>query len=645
MGNVDSRDHDHSPGELAELRERITEYEQRFCAFSQACSEAMVIHEGARIVDVNPTCTSMFGYRSDDLLGMDIGDLLSSRARASLEQGTEPAEVQEILCQRRDGSSFLARVRGVDTTYHGRPVRVTVFRDVSEEVHAEQRFRKFFDRVPVYCYMVAPDGTILDANTAALTALGYEKHEIVGRPLRVLYAQDALPRARELFEKWRREGRLDGEEVTILTKAGDRRAVILSAEAIRDESGEIAHSVSVQVDVTEKKASEEERRRLDRKVQQAQKLESLGVLAGGIAHDFNNLLMGIMGNTELALLKLKPTSPALPLIEKISTAAHRAAELTNQMLAYSGKGQFLIQPIDLSELVEEMTHLLETVVSKRAALRFDFAAELPAVEVDAAQIRQVVMNLLSNASDALGDKNGVITVSTGVIEVDRAYLTEVAMDGEIGEGRYVFVEVSDTGCGMDEATLHRIFDPFFTTKSSGRGLGLAATVGIVRGHRGAIKVYSEEGKGTAIKILLPASDSRGEIRPVPERDADGWRGHGLALVVDDDEMVRDAAGAILEEFGFTTVTACDGQEAVELFQERADEVRVVLLDMTMPRMDGIETFLALRRIRPDVKVVLSSGYNEHDATSHLSGKGLAGFVQKPYSPRTLMRIVRGILES
>ncbi len=298
----------------------------------------------------------------------------------------------------------------------------------------------------------------------------------------------------------------------------------------------------------------------------------------------------------------------------------------------------------LSELVEEMAHLLQAVVSKRAVLKYEFAPELPAIEGDAAQIRQVVMNLITNASDALEDRSGVIAVGTGVIEADRTYLEETFPGDDLAEGQYAFVEVSDTGCGMDEGTRRQIFDPFFTTKFTGRGLGLAAVLGIVRGHQGAIRIYSELGRGTTVKVLLPTKASLSEVRPIAAADATDWRAEGLALVVDDDEIVREVAKAILEQAGFSVVVAADGVEAVELFQKRPDEFCFVLLDMTMPRMDGIKTFQALRRVRPAVKVVLSSGYNEQDATDRVRGKGLAGFAQKPYTPAELLQIVRGVLE-
>jgi CheY-like chemotaxis protein len=369
----------------------------------------------------------------------------------------------------------------------------------------------------------------------------------------------------------------------------------------------------------------------------------LGVLAGGIAHDFNNLLMAILGNADLALLSLSPISPARNNIEEIVKASQRAADLCRQMLAYSGRGRFVVGRYDLSEIVQEMANMLQVSVSKKATLRYRFDRDLPPVEADATQLRQVVMNLITNASDALGDASGVIEVSSGVMECDRAYLSESYLDDKLPEGRYVYLEISDTGCGMDAETRSRIFDPFFTTKFMGRGLGLAAVLGIVRGHKGAIKVYSEPGQGTTIKILLPAVEwtpaDRVQIAEQSKLPPSG----GTVLLVDDDQSVLDVASSMLERLGFAVLTASDGQEGLEVFRERAAEIDCVLLDLTMPRLSGEEVFREMRRIQSDVRVILSSGYNEQEVTQRFVGKGLAGFVQKPYTLAKLQEILRRVL--
>jgi len=382
---------------------------------------------------------------------------------------------------------------------------------------------------------------------------------------------------------------------------------------------------------------------LEAQIQHAQKLESLGVLAGGIAHDFNNLLTGMLGSASLALMDMAPESPAFASVEQIETSAQRAAELVNQMLAYSGKGKFVVGPLDLSKLVEEMAHLLETVVAKGVVLKCNLAGNLPPIQGDAVQIRQVVMNLITNASDAIGDKSGVVSLTTGVMQMDRDYLAGTYVHDELPDGYYDYVAVSDTGIGMDEETQAKIFDPFFTTKFTGRGLGLAAALGIVRGHKGALRLYSEPGRGTTFKVLFPCIEGPTETSKVASNGAEGWRGQGTILVVDDDESVRAIAKLMLEKFGFTVITANDGREGVEVFRQQPGEFAAVLLDMTMPHMNGEETFGEMRRIRSDVRVVLSSGYSEDDISDRFPVKGLSGFIQKPYRAAALIEKIKEVL--
>ncbi|MCF8099930.1 MAG: response regulator [Desulfarculaceae bacterium] len=380
--------------------------------------------------------------------------------------------------------------------------------------------------------------------------------------------------------------------------------------------------------------AQEERSQIEEKLLQVQKLESLGVMAGGIAHDFNNILMAVLGNAELARGELALEAPARPYLEQIEIAAKRLADLTNQLLAYSGKGRFQIKPINFSTLVGELAELLKTVVSKRARVRMDLAPDLPLVKADVTQLRQVIMNLITNASDALKDENGNITIITGHMEADEAYLSQLSLKNEIPAGTYVFLEISDDGCGMDAATQARIFDPFFTTKFTGRGLGLAAVAGIISGHCGTIKIYSEVGKGSCIKILLPTCDEPAEESRSVFSKLSVSRDKTV-LVVDDDDLVRGVTRLALEKFGCRVLSAKDGVEGVELYKQHQEDIDLIILDMTMPRMDGVEAFRQLRKLNPQVKVILSSGYNEQDATNRFVGKGLAGFIQKPFTPSAL----------
>ncbi|MEM8933505.1 MAG: transporter substrate-binding domain-containing protein, partial [Acidobacteriota bacterium] len=382
-----------------------------------------------------------------------------------------------------------------------------------------------------------------------------------------------------------------------------------------------------------------ERRRLEDQVRQAQKLESLGVLAGGIAHDFNNLLTVIQGNAALAKIQVPAESSVLKRLDRIEDAGRRAADLTRQMLAYSGRGQFVTEAIDLSALVHETRPLRESLVSKKATLIDELAEDLPPVIADPTQLRQLVVQLVVNASEALDERPGKIRVRTGVRHCSREELERTYLGEPMTAGEYVFLEVEDDGKGMDQATISRIFEPFFSTKFTGRGLGLAATLGIVRGHGGAITVDSSTELGATFSVyfpaaldIQPANDAVVEAQPVGGSP-------GTVLVVDDEDEVRRVVREILEDEGLRVLDAPDGEAGVKVFKAYP-EVRVVVLDATMPRMDGAETYERLRRLRPDVRVVLASGYDERQAVGTLRGPQLASFLAKPFEPEALIEAVR-----
>ncbi len=411
-------------------------------------------------------------------------------------------------------------------------------------------------------------------------------------------------------------------------------------------------NLQLQEEIIERKRAQEEKMALERRVHQAQKLESLGVLAGGIAHDFNNLLMCVLGYADLALAELPLVAPVRRRIFQIIKAGKRAGELTKQMLAYSGRGKFVVEPLDFGELVEEMVRALSVSIGKTAVLKYDLSNNLPTFEGDVTQIRQIIMNLIINASEAIDGANGVITLSTGKMECERAYLDDIpeglsaGMTQPLEQGTYVWFEVADTGCGMEGATVEKIFDPFFTTKFAGRGLGMSATLGIVRGHKGAIKISSEVGIGSTFRVLFPAKElpSSRPVTPGPGEGVDeGWKGKGTILVVDDEEPVRTLAELLLKRMGFEVLTAPDGRQGVAVFREHAEKIVCVLLDLTMPHMDGAQAFREMNRTHPGVKVVLCSGYDMVDATEHFAKGGLAGFLQKPFEQSALQNMLRDVL--
>jgi PAS domain S-box-containing protein len=435
-------------------------------------------------------------------------------------------------------------------------------------------------------------------------------------------------------------------EYRMISKTGDTIWFRDEAIIIKSDDGTPLFLQGIMMNITERKHAEQEQLNLERQVLHAQKLESLGILAGGIAHDFNNMLTGILGNADLALFDLPSISPVRQNIQDIETAANRAAELCQQMLAYSGKGQSVIEPVDLSELVQEMFNILEVSINKKVIMKYKFPENPVIIMADATQIRQVIMNLITNASDAIGDKSGVISISTGFVQYNSSYLYERYMDENLQEGIYAFLEVIDTGSGMNNSVKQKLFDPFFSTKVNGRGLGLSSVQGIVRDHKGALKVYSEIGKGTTFRILLPAVDTNELTIPFIPEDSkqEDWNGHGTVLLADDEKTVRKVGKYMLERLGLSVILALDGLDALEIYRTRHNEIDCVLLDLTMPNMDGEEAFMEMKKINNDVRVILSSGYSGKEILKRFAGKGLIGFIQKPYVMKILQNAIREGIE-
>ncbi len=354
--------------------------------------------------------------------------------------------------------------------------------------------------------------------------------------------------------------------------------------------------------------------------------------------------MVVMGNGELALDGLPQDSPVREYIGEIQVAARRAAELCRQMLAYSGKATFAFENVHIKLFLQEMMHLLKTLVSKKAVMRLHVVREAPPILADQGQLQQVIMNLMLNASEALGEQEGVIAITIDVRKRDVINFKDCVSAPEVPDANdYVVIEISDTGCGMNGETQRRIFEPFFSTKFTGRGLGMAAVLGIVRAHRGAISINSKPGQGTTIAVLLPAIMTETCVMPqVQSVEQTDWQGKGLVLLVDDEPSLRTVGAKLLKRIGFNVITAKDGVDAVQIYKEKGSEIGLVLLDLTMPRMNGEEAFKELRHINPDVRVILASGYSQEDIAPKFAGKGLAAFIQKPYTLGKLREILAAI---
>jgi PAS domain S-box-containing protein len=500
----------------------------------------------------------------------------------------------------------------------------------------EERYRRLLEGLRAVPWQRGLDFTF--------TYVGPQAEAFLGFPLADWHKRDFWvsrlhPEDRDAAVERCRDATAQGRDHTFEYRmiAIDGRVVwVLDVVRVVCAEGKPVLACGVLVDVSEQKKAEQERQRLEEKRRQAQEQESLGVLAGGIAHDFNNLLTSILGYTELAENDLPPAAPARSYLREVITAGRRAAELTQQILFYAGKARCVFGPVNLSELIQGMDRLLLSVVSRNAMLRVECHGEVPFIRADPAQIRQVVLNLITNASEALGDHPGIITVRTGVRQIEEPAPC-VPDAADLPAGPYACLEVIDTGCGMSEEICKRIFDPFFTTKFPGRGLGLAAVLGIVRAHRGLLRVTSAPERGSTFEVHFPALTGEDAVTA---KSLAAPASAGTVLVVEDDDGVRQLASRILGEAGYRVVLASDGEEGVERFQREAEGIDVVLLDLTMPRLGGLEVLAELRRRQPGVRVVLMTGYSTEELSDKIEDDGVTALVQKPFSSERLVGAIR-----
>lgn len=429
-------------------------------------------------------------------------------------------------------------------------------------------------------------------------------------------------------------------EIDVINHNGTATVIEMSAVNM-DWEGKTARLVTLR-DISQRKELENEKHLLERRLLESQRLESLGVLATTIVHDFNNLLTAIMGSAGAARLEIDPHSPVQEDFEQIEHSCERAAELCQQMLAYSGgKASSHFKPIDLNCLVKETSTLLRHSISKRCNVDHRFGKALPSVLGDGTQLRQIIMNLVINASEAIGAKNGTVRIVTNKVEITDANREKEFKNIPLAPGHYIKLEVIDDGCGMPIEVQKKIFDPFYSTKDSGRGVGLAAVAQIVKKHSGHISVSSQPKKGTTFHVLLPCTSARMEPSAPNSSVSDPeWRGHGTVLIVDDEKGVRTALSRMLKHLGFQSILAQDGRDGLVKFQANADKIHCVLMDLTMPELDGEEACTELLRIWPNTNIVLMSGFAEEEACRRFADKGLAGFLQKPFTHVEIEKIFR-----
>jgi PAS domain S-box-containing protein len=607
------------------------------------------------ISEANLTGASQLGMPRPKLINLGFGHFVAPESEDQYYQHILNVRKQEgkqfcdLMLKSEDGSSFYAHLESVrmDAPVQAQKengathvIRMAVIditdRKMAEDAvrFSEELFHGMFENHAAVMLLIEPaTGRIIDANIAAERFYGYATSELRSMCIQEIniLPPDEVAIERNLALSQRRSHFIFPHRLA----DGAVRTVEVHASPI-EHNGKVM-LFSIIHDITESKRLEAERQEMERKLLHAQKLESLGVMAGGIAHDFNNLLQVVLGNLDLALDDIPPDSEARTSILNAIKASERSAELSGQMLVYSGSAIYFPMDIYLDDLLNKTISLLQSTIPGHIAIDFDICKTLPPIKGKADQIQRLISNLVVNASEAIGETEGAVRLSAGIVDCDEAYLSHSRLEMAPEPGRFVYLEVTDTGCGMDDKTLQRLFDPFFSTKFWGRGLGMAEVMGIVKGHHGAIIVDSEIGKGTTVRVLFPLSEKlqdssvqvKGVIETKPSVPASPT-GRKSILVVEDEEMVRGLVTSRLEVLGYLTITASDGEEGVRIFRERPNEIDLVLLDFAMPRMNGVEAFAQLMRIKPDVKVILSSGYTEDVVMRSFPGKRPAGVLHKPY---------------
>lgn len=504
---------------------------------------------------------------------------------------------------------------------------------------SEARYRAVVeDQTELICRWL-PDGTLTFVNDAYCRYFGMMREELLGTNFTPLVPDDDQHIVQKRFSTLKDGNVLATFEHRVITPDSEVRWQQWTDRAFLDRAGSLAEIQSVGRDITEVKLAEQA-------VFQAHKMKSLGILAGGVAHDFNNMLVSILGQISLAQAKLPVDDPLQPHLAKAMRAAERAADLARQMLAYSGRGHFEVQALDLNRLIEDYMSLLEASLPKNVQLRHALAGPLPSIEADPGQIQQIIMNLLLNAAEAMGEQAGTIIVSTGVRNVHAHDQVQLYAGKQLDLGQYVVLRVQDDGSGMDMEILTRIFDPFFTTKFTGRGLGLAAVLGIVNGHKGGLQVHSQKGSGTVFTLFFPASTAERDLPasvPSSVADPNTEDDNPCVLVIDDEESVRHTVIDILASIGVGVFEAADGHTGIATYRKHTDVIQLVLLDLSMPGLSTEQILHELRKMNLQVRVVLSSGYAEEEVMSRFKDMPVTGFLHKPYKAAALIDKIRRYL--
>lgn len=614
--------------------------------------------DGIGIIDLsgfllfsNNAFAEMHGYTVDEIAGIHVSAFHKPEDMPCVTAANEQvfsagSFCGEIIHLRKDGSTFPALMQSsLVKDDHGKPLGIVgALQDISdlkssmsELEETKTLLHSVLDAIPDVIGIQDTEHGVISYNAAGYAYLNLTSEQTKGKKCFELIGHD-IPCAKcatSLTYKSLKPERVEKYVPELGTWLDVRAYPILN------ESGELVKVIEHLRDVTEQKETELKNKQLEEQVRTTQKLESLGVLAGGIAHDFNNILMAILGNADLALAE-DDTESVRKYLRDIIVASRRAADLAGQMLDYSGRSEPQKTLVNINGIIRETAVMLGVSVSRKTTLQYNLGTDIPSVFADPVQLQQVFMNLITNASEALENKTGTVVLSTSLELCRCGELANSYVNDSLPTGYYVVIKVQDTGCGMAADTVSRIFDPFFTTKFTGRGLGLAAVLGVIRAHLGAVSVSSEVGKGSQFTIYLPASGKGSSIREASEEEA-GTTGTGSVLVVDDEETVRLVTGKMLIRLGYRVEYACNGREAVDIFSRSPEKFVCVLLDLTMPVMDGIEASRKIREISPEAKIVVSSGFTRDAIMKEFSDISLVGVLHKPYSLNDISHIMKKIM--
>jgi PAS domain S-box-containing protein len=654
--------------ELLESESALRESEERFRSFVENANDIVfsLTTEGV-FTYVSPNWKDAFGYELSETIGKPFASFVHpddiDNCGSALHHVISTGETRkhiEYRVLRKDGTFVWYSANGslLKDNITGEGFFLGIGRDVTERNKGEQALQEsknllaeIIELSPISMAIVSMDGTIEQINRRAIKTFGYYHDDIPNMERWWLQAYPDDSYRTEVIAQWMglarkaidEKSEIERREYRVTCKDGTVKTSLIFGIPVADKIFVIFD------DITERKRAEEDRIQLERQFLQAQKLESLGIMAGGIAHDFNNLLQSILGSMELAAVELAPGSEPQKLISTAMISAKQAANLANLMLAYAGKGFINKKELNLSLLVRENAEIFRSAASTAVSMELSLLAQLPSIIADVAQIQQVVMNLITNAAESIEEQPGNIRLSTGVMDCDQTFLDASLFDEKPEPGLYVFLEVSDNGCGMSKDIINRLFDPFFTTKFTGRGLGMSAVMGIIKSHDGALLVKSEIGKGTTFTALFPATDSfASAIEPDTVKSAQSAPADkplsGVALIVDDDKSVLRNCSTMVKLIGLRVIAAHNGGDAVSKFQQHSEEIDVIIMDLTMPYMDGITASENIYRIRPDTKIILASGYNKEEMDKRVTDHPPAGFIRKPYSMKELEAEIRKVMQ-